>query len=179
MALSPGTHQLGPSDGRLEVRTFREGVAQKVGHDLIIDVTGWSATVEVGADGALASIGLEADAGSLQVREGHNGLKPLSDKDRADIRKSIDEKVLLKQPITFRSSAVQNVGGVTVLGELTIVGTERPASFELQVGDDGHVTGSLPVTQSEFGIKPYKAFMGALKVRDQVDIALSVQVPAA
>jgi hypothetical protein len=34
------------------------------------------------------------------------------------------------------------------------------------------------VTQSEWGIKPYKAMMGVLKVRDDVDIVLDVALPA-
>ena len=44
---TPGTHALGPGDGRLEIHTFREGLAQRVGHDLIIDVGQWRASVEV------------------------------------------------------------------------------------------------------------------------------------
>jgi len=47
MALPTGTHTLGPDDASLQVKTYREGVAAKAGHDLIIDVTRWDATVEV------------------------------------------------------------------------------------------------------------------------------------
>ncbi len=57
----------------MQVRTYREGVAQKVGHDLIIDVGQWEATAEVGEDGSLSAVQLEADARSLQVREGLAG----------------------------------------------------------------------------------------------------------
>ncbi len=178
MPLSPGTHKLGPDSGKLEVRTYRDGIAQKVGHDLILDVGTWEGTVEVGGDGQPTSVTLQADSGSLQVREGVGGVKPLTDKDTADIRKSIDEKILLRQPISFRSTAVETAGGLTVRGELTIVGHQRPESFELELGEDGHVTGTLPVVQSEFGIKPYKAMMGALKVKDAVEIVLDAQLPA-
>lgn len=76
------------------MRTYREGVAQRVGHDLIIDVGEWEATAEVGADGTLSAVRFEADPRSLQVREGLRGLKPLTDRDRGDIRKTIDEKIL-------------------------------------------------------------------------------------
>jgi polyisoprenoid-binding protein YceI len=178
MSLTPGTHQLGPGDGTLELHTFREGVAQKVGHDLIIVVTDWSATATVDDEGSLTSVALEVDSRSLEVREGHNGLKPLSDKDRNDIRKTIDNKVLLGQPVKFHSDAVETTGGLTVRGALTIVGTERPTSFELTMSDDGQVRGKLPVTQTEFGIKPYKGLMGALKVRDEVQLVLDVRLPA-
>jgi polyisoprenoid-binding protein YceI len=177
MALAPGTHKLGPDSGKLEVRTYRDGIAQKVGHDLIIDVGKWEGTVEVGGDGQPSSVALEADARSLQVREGLRGVKPLSDKDTAEIRKNIDEKILLGQPISFRSTAVETAGGVTVRGELTIVGHQRPESFELELADDGRLTGTLPLVQSEFGIKPYKGLMGALKVKDAVEIVLDVQLP--
>jgi hypothetical protein len=177
MALATGTHKLGPDSGKLEVRTYREGMAQRVGHDLIMEVGSWEGTVEVGGDGQPSSVTLDADGGSLQIHEGLGGVKPLSDKDRGDIRKSIDEKVLLRQPITFRSTAVETAGGVTVRGELTIVGRQRPESFELELGDDGRLTGTLPVVQSEFGIKPYKGLMGALKVKDAVEIVLDVQLP--
>jgi polyisoprenoid-binding protein YceI len=177
VALAPGTHKLGPDSGKLEVRTYRDGVAQKVGHDLIIDVGTWEGTVEVAGDGHPSSVALDADSASLQVRDGLGGVKPLSDKDRADIRKNIDEKILRREPITFRSNAVETAGGVTIRGELTVVGSTRPQSFELQLSDDGRLTGTLPLVQSEFGIKPYRGLMGALKVKDAVEIALDVQLP--
>jgi polyisoprenoid-binding protein YceI len=174
------THQLGPQAGTMTVNTYREGVAQKVGHDLVIDVQRWDATVDVGDDGAIRSVTLDADPGSLEVREGHRGVKPLSDKDRKDIRKSIDDKILRRRPITFRSTAVEpRAGGVTVRGDLTMADTTRPAAFDVDVSPDGRVTATLPVTQSEWGIKPYRGLMGALKVRDDVEIRLDVRLPAA
>lgn len=172
--------QLGPQSGTLKVNTYREGVAQKIGHDLVIEVEQWDATVDVGPDGDVRSVRLSADPGSLRVREGHRGVKPLSDKDREDIRTSIDEKILRRRPIAFVSTAVESrPGGVTVRGELTMADTTRPAAFDIDVSDDGRITGTLPVTQSEWGIKPYKGFMGALKVRDTVEIVLDVHLSAA
>jgi len=43
---------------RSKVKTYREGVAARVGHDLVIDVAKWDATVEVGRDGAITAIAL-------------------------------------------------------------------------------------------------------------------------
>lgn len=163
----------------LQVRTYREGVAQKVGHDLIIDVKQWEATAEVGDDGTLSAVRLDADPRSLQVREGLHGVKPLTDKDRADIRETIDEKILRGQPIAFRSSAVElGNGGLTVRGELELAGTTRPASFQLNAATGGRVCGRLPVTQSEWGIKPYRGLMGGMKVRDIIEVVLDVPLPS-
>jgi polyisoprenoid-binding protein YceI len=174
-----GTHRVGNDNGTLQVRTYREGLAQKVGHDLIIDVGKWDAAAEVREDGTLSAVQLNADPHSLQVREGLRGLKPLTDKDRADIRKTIDEKILGGRPIAFRSTAVEpGNGGLTVRGELELAGTRRLASFELSAAADGRVRGTLPVTQSEWGIKPYRGMMGALKVRDTIEVVLDVPLPS-
>jgi polyisoprenoid-binding protein YceI len=175
-----GTFQLGPENASLQVNTYREGVGAKVGHDLVIDVTRWEATVALADDPAASSIQLTADPRSLQVREGLRGLKPLSDKDRADIRKTIDAKVLGGSPISFMSRSVRGGadGGapLVVEGDLTLAGQTRPVTAELAMTDDGHVTGTIPVTQTAWGIKPYRGLMGALKVRDDVEVVIDAQL---
>jgi polyisoprenoid-binding protein YceI len=179
VVLRAGTHTVGGDNGTLQVRTYREGLAQKVGHDLIIDVERWDAVAEVREDGTLSAVQLSADPHSLQVREGLRGIKPLSEKDRADIRSTIDEKILEGRPIAFRSTAVEpGDGGLTVRGELELAGTRRPASFQLSAAPDGRLRGTLPVTQSEWGIKPYRGMMGALKVRDTVEVVIDVALGA-
>jgi polyisoprenoid-binding protein YceI len=152
----------GPDTGSLEVHTYREGVAAKVGHDLIIEVTTWSASDDDGA------IELTADPRSLVVREGRRGVKPLTDKDRASIQKTIQNDILGAQEIKFVSRSVEGGG---VKGDLTIAGRTQPVEFELRrEGDRVHAT--VPVVQTRWGIKPYRGFMGALKVRDDVEIVL-------
>jgi len=175
-----GTYKLGPDTGSLVVKTYREGVAAKVGHDLIIEVSQWQATFEVGEDASRSSLQLDADAGSLDPREGLGGLKPLTDKDRGEIKKSIEAKVLGGKPISFRSSAVEAADGerLTVRGELTMHGQSRPASFALSVGVDGQLSGHADLKQSEWGIKPYRGLMGALKVRDSLEVVFEGTLPA-
>ena len=70
MPLPAGTHRLGPENGTLSVRTGRIGAAAMAGHDLLLDVTAWEATLDVGEDPAVTSLVLEADAASLRVLEG-------------------------------------------------------------------------------------------------------------
>jgi polyisoprenoid-binding protein YceI len=177
VTLPPGKHELGPADGAVQVKTYREGMAQAVGHDLVIDVTQWQATVTVVDDGTM-SITLDVDPGSLQVREGLRGVKPLSDKDRSDIRKNIDDKILQGRPISFRSrsATADDAGTVTVIGDLTLGGTTREEKFALQRGD-GRMAGTLSLNQSDYGIKPYRAMLGALKVRDGVEVVIDVRLP--
>jgi polyisoprenoid-binding protein YceI len=180
MALSTAIHRFGPDSSSLEVRTYREGVAAKAGHDLIIDVTRWDATVEVAGEPAGWTIELNADARSLEVREGLRGVKPLTAKDRVEIRKNIDAKVLGSHPIRFRSSAVRladDGSRLTIEGELSMAGSARPLTVQLTVVDGGAVRGTISLTQSDWGIKPYRGLMGALKVRDEVEVVIDGNLP--
>jgi polyisoprenoid-binding protein YceI len=179
MALPAGTHRFGPGNASLQVRTYREGVAAKAGHDLIIEVTRWEATVELADEPAGWTIELDADPRSLEVREGLRGVKPLTDKDRVEIRKTIDAKVLGGHEIRFRSGDVRLVeaGGVlTVEGELSMAGVARPLTAQLTVEDGGAVRATIPLTQSGWGIKPYRGLMGALKVRDEVEVVIAADL---
>jgi polyisoprenoid-binding protein YceI len=157
---------VGPQSGTLLVKTYREGVAAKVGHDLVIEVTRWEANL----DGD--QVTLTADPRSLEVREGVRGVKPLTDKDRTDIRKTIDDKVLGGRPVEFRGTATRDGGRLVVDGQLTMNGTTRPLRAELAAGD--RITGTVSLQQTEWGIKPYRGLMGALKVRDDVEVVLDV-----
>jgi YceI-like domain len=167
--------RLGPDNATLEVRTAREGVVARAGHDLVLTVTGWEATVELADEPRIA---LDADPRSLRVREATGGVKPLTDGDRREIGDNIDRKVLGGRPIAFRSTAVRRDGDRLVVdGELRLAGRSAPITAELLVGTDGEVRGSIPLAQSRWGIKPYRAFMGALKVSDEVVVEVVARLP--
>jgi polyisoprenoid-binding protein YceI len=173
MSIPGGTHEFGPESGTLSVRTQRTGAAAKAGHNLLIDVTAWRATIAVGEDPAQISVALDADATSLRVREGTGGMQALGDDDKASIEQTIDDEVLKRKGIAFRSTAVQTGADdsrIAVQGELTLVGTTRPIAFELTFGDDGRLSGSAVLKQTEWGITPYSALFGALKVVDEVEV---------
>ena len=162
------TYTLGPEDGTLSVRTGRAGTVAKAGHDLLIHVTAWSATLDLDAP----SLTLDADATSLSVIEGTGGMRGLDDDDLANIETTIDDEILLRRDISFRSTAVEQADGVlTVRGELTLVGTTRPLAFDLALAG-GRVTGTAVVRQTEWGMKPYSALFGALKVADEVRVEI-------
>jgi polyisoprenoid-binding protein YceI len=173
MPIPAGTYTFGPESGTLSVRTGRTGAAAKAGHDLVIDVTAWHATLELGAQSSLV---LDADATSLRVRQGTGGMQALGDDDKASIVQTIDDDVLHRQGITFRSTAVQADGSrLSVEGELTLVGTVRPIAFELAVAD-GKLSSSALVKQSDWGITPYSTLFGALKVADEVEVVVDAQL---
>ena len=170
--------KLGPDNASLRVKVYREGVAAKMGHDLVLEVTRWEATVDMASDAGPA-IELTADPRSLEVHEATGGVAPLTDRDRAEIRKNIDRSILREAPIAFRSTGARLSGERLVIeGELTMAGRTGPFSAELDVADE-RATGSIPLTQSAWGIKPYRGLMGALKVRDAVEVVIDARLPPA
>jgi hypothetical protein len=167
-------YTLGQEDGTLSVRTGRTGTVAKAGHDLLIHVTSWRATLELGDEPRLA---LDADATSLRVRAGTGGMKSLDDDDLANIETTIDDEVLLRRDIAFRSTRVEpRDGGLAVEGELTLVGTTRPIAFDLAVAD-GRLSGAAVVKQTAWDMKPYTALFGALKVADEVRVEIDAALP--
>jgi hypothetical protein len=163
MSIPEGTHSIGPSNGSLKVKTGREGAASKAGHNLVLGVNSWEATVEGGDS---PSIKLTADPSSLEVIEGSGGAKPLDDSDKADIKKSIGDKVLGSDQISFTSSEVTDS---SAKGDLSIAGKSQTVDVPLNVSGD-KISGSYKISQKDFGIKQFKALMGALKVSDEVTV---------
>ena len=96
--------QLGPANATLLVRTRRTGAAAKAGHDLVIAVTAWEATLD---RAETTTMELRADATSLRVQRGTGGVQALGDDDKANIQQTIDDEVLKRRDIAFRSTRVQ------------------------------------------------------------------------
>lgn len=174
-----GTHTFGPHDAELLVRTGRAGAAAKAGHDLLIEVSSWSGTLELGEDPEQSSVSLSADGGSLRVREGSGGIQALGEDDKQNIKKTIDDEVLRRTAIEFRSTAVEadpSGGRLRVQGELELLGERRPLQFELTVGEDGKLTGSAVVKQSDWGIKQYSILFGTVKVADELEVTVAADL---
>ena len=178
MSLPTGTHVFGPENATLWVRTGRTGAAAKAGHNLLFAVGAWHATLDVGDDPTQSSLVLEADATSLRVLEGTGGLQALGDDEKSSIAQTIDEEVLKGTPIAFRSTAVDPAADgshLSVRGELTLAGTTKPLAFDLAVGADGTLSGSVVVKQTDWGMTPYSTLFGTLKVTDDVTVQLETQ----
>lgn len=156
------------------MRTGRTGAAAKAGHDLVIEVASWQATLLLGEAAEATTVELTADTSSLRVIEGTGGMQALGDDDKRNIEQTIDAEVLKHEEIAFRSTAAAagNGGRVRIEGELTILGRTEPVGFDLEIGDDGSLAATAVVAQTDWGLKPYSALFGALKVADEVEVVL-------
>jgi polyisoprenoid-binding protein YceI len=173
MPIMPGTHELGPENASLRIETRRRGAAAKAGHDLVIEVSSWQGTLQVGEDPGQNSLTLSADSGSMEVIEGTGGIKALTDEDKVEIKKTLEADVLQPGQVEFKSTAVTPMDDGErhkVSGVLSMNGNVHPLDFELAFGPDGAVSGRATVKQSDWGIEPYSGLFGTLKVRDQVEV---------
>ena len=178
MATAPGQHVLGPDDGTVAVRTHRTGAAAKAGHDLLLHAASWRGEVEVGEDGVPVAFVLEVDTASFTVIEGTGGIQALGDDDRASIVETIDDEILKRTAISFRSTAVEQTApsSFRVHGDLTLAGETRPLAVDVTL-DGGSLHAAAQVVQTSFGIKPYSTLFGALKVADDVAVTIDATLP--
>ncbi len=179
MSSPSGSYTLGPDNATLTVRTGTAGAMAKAGHNLEIRVGAWSAQLELGDDPTAMALSLEVDSSSLSVLSGHGGPKALSDDDKVKIKKTIDDKMFKGREISFRSSGAHadGAGDLHVHGELNLLGTTGPAEFTLKIAENGQLSAVTEVAQTAFGIEPYSTMLGALKVRDEVEIAVDGRLP--
>ncbi len=180
MAAQPGSHRLGPRCGRLILRTFRDGLAAQAGHDLIIEIPDWSGELVVAPDGSPASLALRVALPSLIVREGTGGIKPLTDRDRREIAATALKTLSAGQhpEATFTASefAPDGSGGGQISGTLMLAGRGQPLRLAVAAAGPDKYRVTASVIQSRHGIKPYSGFLGALKVRDAVDVEAEVDL---
>jgi len=181
MSPGPGEYKLGPPSATLRLRTYRQGLAAKAGHDLVLEAAAWHGTVVVPDEpSGLPSVTVEVDLRSLDVVEGSGGVKPLTERDKEEIRKIMQKPLRTAEypTATFRSTAVLvEDDHATLQGYLSLAGQTHPIGLQARREKDGTVVSHAEIVQSAWGIKPYTGFLGALKVRDAVEVDVSVPFP--
>jgi polyisoprenoid-binding protein YceI len=180
---TPGQrHQVGPGSGTLLLRTSRQGLAAQAGHDLTIEVTRWSGEVYVAPDPAASTVTITAETGSLRVLSGSGGVKPLSEREKREIeqtaRRLLDADRRPEAGFTSDTITPDGRGGGVVDGTLTLLGMARPLRIQITGFGEGRYRGTGRVVQSDYGIKPYTAFFGALKVADAVGVEAELDLRA-
>lgn len=138
------------------------------GHDVTLRVT--SLSLDVGDDDGITA---DFDPGSLKVVDN------ISDSNRRDIERNA-EKTLepRKYPkIQFRSVSVQRDGDrARITGDLTLHGVTNEISLDARSdGQRWHT--KVVLDQRKYGIKPFSAMLGALKIKPAVEVNISIPNP--
>lgn len=162
--------------------SYKEGLLSPIAHDLKIAVTRF--TVNVTAEGGSAFVlQAEFDATSLRVqtamRDDREAPQLLSDGDRRKIEHNIVTEVLAAaaySKITFAGSATRGETAdspIAVVGKLTLHGRTRELRTSARRVADRYVV-EVTLHQPDFGIKPYTALFGTLRIRPDVLVRLTL-----
>jgi hypothetical protein len=147
------------------VSVFVEGVAASFGHDAILRVT--NLTLDVGEDDGIVA---DFDPSSLKV------VGDVSDSNRREIEKNAEKTLEPRKysKIQFQSVSVKRDGDrARVTGYLTVHGVENEISLDAHSdGQRWHAT--VVLDQRKYGIKPFSAMLGALKIKPDVEVNISI-----
>ncbi len=164
------------------VFTFKEGLLSKVAHDLKLEFKRFSIELENDSPSLRATV----DPSSLQVvcvmKNGREAPGTLSERDKATVLKYTRKDVLHPErhpEISFQSTSMEpSHEGFRVTGTLTLHGVSR--SIQAAVVRDGdRLTTTLEIHQPDYGIKPFSAMMGTMKVKPDVTVRIAIPMDRA
>jgi hypothetical protein len=160
------------------VFTYRDGVLSRVGHDLKLRVNDWQ--LEMNGNEITATFFSESLKVVSAWKDGRENRRALSRGDVRSIEDNIRKDVLKTgrfPEITF-TGTVQPEGdeAVHVAGDLEIMNRTRPLALDARL-QDGVWVAETQIDQRDFGIKPFKAFLGALRIVPELDVEIRIENP--
>ena len=181
------TYTIVPSESSFGVFAGKTGIFSAFAHNHEIGVKSFSGRVVVPAAGAGGgSLEMEVDAPSLVVLD-----KKPSEEDKKKIFSSMHNEVLESakyQKITFKSVSVSDVKqtgneayNFVVNGDLTLHGVTKRIAVPVAANVTQQLlraTGKYTLKQSDFGIKPYSAAGGTIKVKDEIVVNFNIVAKA-
>jgi polyisoprenoid-binding protein YceI len=177
------TYTIVAPESSFRVFVGKTGLFSALAHDHDIGVKSFTGRVVVPESGASGgSLEMEVDATSLEVLD----TKP-SEEDKKKIFNSMHNEVLesAKHPkITFKSVSVGDVKqtgkdaySFVVNGDLTLKGMTKRIAVPVAATitpQQLRATGKYTLKQTDFGIKPYSAAGGTIKVKDEVVLSFDI-----
>jgi len=167
------------TDGTIHVFTYKDGPLARFAHDLRLTVQRFAVTVtgrEVHASFDPRSLVVDGVIKGSRV-DTHT----LSAKDCREILENLEQHVLKwrQHPeISFTGRGVAGqAGALTVKGTLRLVGREGPLEVSLRRQGE-RVAGQASLMQTRWGIQPFSAMLGAIRIKNVVDVRFDLPAPA-
>ena len=160
-----------PAD-HFEIRTFKApGLLSPVAHDLALAAEGFRVHLEGTALRVLVPLSGLRVLGKVVAGR----VEPISARDAAEIESTMRAKVLR---VDVDESAVftGSVGLDSVSGQLRLAGRTAPLVVPLRRSGP-RVLGDVELVPSRWGIQPYTALFGALRLQDRVGIHFDLPWP--
>lgn len=170
---------------RLEVRVYRDGAMAQLGHNHLITSDALTGTIQLREPGRDSRFALELPLASLVVDDaaarstaGPGFARAVPQADREATRRNMLGTALLdaaRQPVLHMSAESIEGGPQEYLAQLRVGlrGEERIVAAPLSVQSDGEtlsVHANFKLRHAELGLTPFTVALGALRVRDDIDL---------
>ncbi|MCY1058620.1 YceI family protein [Nannocystis sp. SCPEA4] len=161
-----------PQPAQIKVFTFKDGLLARLAHDLRLSL----GRFEIRREGTALSGRFWPD--TLRVdgvvgKDGRVDVDGLSAGDKAKIQRNITDEILL----TARHPEVTFAGALTpgglLDGRLNMLGKTAPVRAPVRVEGD-RLRAEFTLVPSQWGIAPYKALAGAIKLQDRIVVSLDL-----
>jgi polyisoprenoid-binding protein YceI len=161
----------------VSVFTYKEGLLSRVAHDLRLHLEPRGLQVKRAGE----QVAVEIDPTALVVDGAMRGAlldgSALDSRDREKIVTTIRREILQTErypKIRFSGTAVaRGERELELRGELELLGLRRPLSFTA-TREGRRIRARVSVTPSRWGIQPYKALAGAIRLQDRVTVELDL-----
>lgn len=157
-------------DATIHVYTFKEGLLSKLAHDLRLSLGRFEITVRG------TEVSGRFEVGSLRIdgamKDGRLDRNELSESDKQKIRDTLLNDVLRARDypdVRFQGRTSAREPPFPVQGELVLCGVTRPLAT-LLIARGERLEAEIELVPSQFGIKPFRALGGTLRVQDRVRI---------
>lgn len=155
-------------EGRIEVFTFKQGLLSKIAHDLCLVMDRF----RVQTDGELVEAEFHPESLRVvgAVEKGVLDPEKLSAADTAEIGTNVRTKILLTTqfPLAKFTGHASSKGAVhEIEGSLTLCGKALPLALVVRA-EEGRYRGQVELVPSRWGIAPFKAMLGAIRLADRV-----------
>jgi len=177
-------YSIDPQQSKIEIQVAKDGFLKAFGHDHLVSATKYSGEIQLDAAKVEdSSVSFIVETPSLKVIDPGE-----SEKDRNEVQETMLGKEVLDAmqypQIKFASSSVKSKSTsngnfeLQIEGTLTLHGATKPfiAPVRLHIATDGTITADAEVSllQSDFGITPYKAAGGTVKVKDKLKLTFHI-----
>lgn len=175
------TYSIDPKLSKIEIQVAKDGFLKAFGHDHLVSAGKFSGEIQFDSEKLGESlVNFAVETASLKVIDPGE-----SEKDRNEVQATmLGEQVLdaTKYPqIKFSSTSVKagsSASQLVVEGTLALHGTPKPLTVPVrfQVTGDGTLVADTEVSvlQSDFGITPYKAVGGTVRVKDKLKLTFHI-----
>jgi len=173
-----------PAASEIRLLVYRAGPLARFGHNHAVvgrprgEIVAGATAAASGFRLELAVASLEVDDPEARAEEGGDFSSRVSDEARRGTR----EHMLGKDVLDAADYPEIEIGSISLAGprwnpdvtaRVTLRGATRELRFPAAVVQDGTrltVIASFPLRQSDFGITPYSALGGGLRVQDRIDV---------